>query len=98
MIFHTPFCKLVQKSLARVVLNDFLACPNPDTESGLYRGLQEFRLVDGLDQWTGVSTAQQDATVFLLAYLAIQIVACNAHPRLNLPCGCAGYRGHNDRL
>ncbi|KAJ6655465.1 hypothetical protein lerEdw1_005166 [Lerista edwardsae] len=80
MIFHTPFCKLVQKSLARVLLNDFLACPNPDTESGLYKGLQEFRLVDEHDQWTGVSTAQQDATVFLLTYLASHTVADNVHP------------------
>ncbi|XP_044295314.1 hydroxymethylglutaryl-CoA synthase, mitochondrial isoform X2 [Varanus komodoensis] len=42
MIFHTPFCKLVQKSLARMLLNDFLASPQRDTESGLYEGLQGF--------------------------------------------------------
>ncbi|XP_060630302.2 hydroxymethylglutaryl-CoA synthase, mitochondrial [Anolis sagrei] len=45
MIFHTPFCKLVQKSLARMVLNDFLASPNPNVESGIYKGLTEFRNV-----------------------------------------------------
>ncbi|XP_073212379.1 hydroxymethylglutaryl-CoA synthase, mitochondrial isoform X5 [Lepidochelys kempii] len=43
MIFHTPFCKLVQKSVGRMMLNDFLAAPNPDTQSGLYKGLQAFR-------------------------------------------------------
>ncbi|XP_063154648.1 hydroxymethylglutaryl-CoA synthase, mitochondrial isoform X2 [Candoia aspera] len=43
MIFHTPFCKLVQKSLARILLNDFLASPKPDTDSGIYKGLKDFR-------------------------------------------------------
>uniref|UniRef100_A0A8D0KPT7 Hydroxymethylglutaryl-CoA synthase n=1 Tax=Salvator merianae TaxID=96440 RepID=A0A8D0KPT7_SALMN len=42
MIFHTPFCKLVQKSLARLFLNDFLASSNPNTESGIYKGLKDF--------------------------------------------------------
>lgn len=27
VLFHTPYCKLVQKSLARLALNDFLATP-----------------------------------------------------------------------
>ncbi|NXE64569.1 HMCS2 protein, partial [Calcarius ornatus] len=45
IIFHSPFCKLVQKSVGRLLLNDFLACPNPDTASGLYKGLQSFRWV-----------------------------------------------------
>uniref|UniRef100_A0A7M4E4E8 Hydroxymethylglutaryl-CoA synthase n=1 Tax=Crocodylus porosus TaxID=8502 RepID=A0A7M4E4E8_CROPO len=43
IIFHTPFCKLVQKSVGRLLLNDFLAAPKPDTESGIYKGLQSFR-------------------------------------------------------
>ncbi|XP_006032002.1 hydroxymethylglutaryl-CoA synthase, mitochondrial isoform X1 [Alligator sinensis] len=43
IIFHTPFCKLVQKSVGRLLLNDFLAAPKPDTESGVYKGLQNFR-------------------------------------------------------
>uniref|UniRef100_A0A8C3E2J6 Hydroxymethylglutaryl-CoA synthase n=1 Tax=Corvus moneduloides TaxID=1196302 RepID=A0A8C3E2J6_CORMO len=43
IIFHSPFCKLVQKSVGRLLLNDFLASPNPDTASGLYKGLQSFR-------------------------------------------------------
>ncbi|KFP65455.1 Hydroxymethylglutaryl-CoA synthase, cytoplasmic, partial [Cariama cristata] len=34
IIFHTPFCKLVQKSVGRLLLNDFLATPNPDTLQG----------------------------------------------------------------
>jgi len=41
-LFHSPFCKLVQKSLARLLLNDFLADPNPDF-SGKYAGLEGFR-------------------------------------------------------
>lgn len=45
IIFHTPFCKLVQKSVGRLLLNDFLAAPSPDTAAGLYKGLQPFRWV-----------------------------------------------------
>ena len=41
-LFHTPFCKLVQKSLARLMLNDFLADSNPDLQ-GKYSGLEGFR-------------------------------------------------------
>uniref|UniRef100_A0A8B9V3V2 Hydroxymethylglutaryl-CoA synthase n=1 Tax=Anas zonorhyncha TaxID=75864 RepID=A0A8B9V3V2_9AVES len=48
LIFHTPFCKLVQKSVGRLLLNDFLAAPNPDTSGGLYKGLQPFRWVQGV--------------------------------------------------
>ncbi|GJQ80186.1 Hmgs [Trypoxylus dichotomus] len=34
MLFHTPYCKLVQKSLARIVFNDFLTNPaDPKFES-----------------------------------------------------------------
>ncbi|XP_070564130.1 hydroxymethylglutaryl-CoA synthase 1-like isoform X2 [Ptychodera flava] len=44
MLFHSPFCKLVQKSLARVMFNDFLQDPNPDmSEGGKYAGLEAFR-------------------------------------------------------
>uniref|UniRef100_A0A5F9CMG2 Hydroxymethylglutaryl-CoA synthase n=1 Tax=Oryctolagus cuniculus TaxID=9986 RepID=A0A5F9CMG2_RABIT len=42
MIFHTPFCKMVQKSLARLVLNDFLSASD-DTQSSVYKGLEAFR-------------------------------------------------------
>nr|AFK11330.1 hydroxymethylglutaryl-CoA synthase 1 [Callorhinchus milii] len=45
VVFHTPYCKLVQKSLARLLLNDFLSDPNPNTQSGLYSGLETFREV-----------------------------------------------------
>lgn len=31
-VFHSPYCKLVQKSLARLVLNDFISCDNIDSE------------------------------------------------------------------
>ncbi|XP_072272769.1 hydroxymethylglutaryl-CoA synthase, cytoplasmic [Pyxicephalus adspersus] len=43
MIFHSPYCKLVQKSLARLLLNDFISEPSPDTENGIYAGLDSFR-------------------------------------------------------
>ncbi|XP_035393290.1 hydroxymethylglutaryl-CoA synthase, mitochondrial [Cygnus atratus] len=52
IIFHTPFCKLVQKSVGRLLLNDFLAAPNPDTASGVYKGLQPFRGVKLEDTYT----------------------------------------------
>uniref|UniRef100_A0A2K5DM95 Hydroxymethylglutaryl-CoA synthase n=1 Tax=Aotus nancymaae TaxID=37293 RepID=A0A2K5DM95_AOTNA len=42
MIFHTPFCKMVQKSLARLMFNDFLSASR-DTQSNLYKGLEAFR-------------------------------------------------------
>lgn len=46
MVFHSPYCKLVQKSLARLMLNDFMCHPSPNTESGPFSGLEAFRLVD----------------------------------------------------
>ncbi|XP_028016561.1 hydroxymethylglutaryl-CoA synthase, cytoplasmic [Eptesicus fuscus] len=41
MIFHSPYCKLVQKSLARMMLNDFLNDQNRDKNS-IYGGLEAF--------------------------------------------------------
>ena len=39
-IFHSPFTRLVVKSLARLKLNDLLRDPSPDmSEGGLYFGL-----------------------------------------------------------
>ncbi|CAL8277205.1 unnamed protein product [Merluccius merluccius] len=43
LAFHSPYCKLVQKSLARLMLNDFLMCPKPNTQSGPFAGLEAFR-------------------------------------------------------
>ncbi|XP_071321985.1 hydroxymethylglutaryl-CoA synthase, cytoplasmic [Trachinotus anak] len=43
LVFHSPYCKLVQKSLARLMLNDFLSHPNPNTETGPFTGLDAFR-------------------------------------------------------
>ena len=44
--FHCPFVKLVQKSLARLKLNDFFRDSTPDTkEGGVFAGLDELRLV-----------------------------------------------------
>jgi hypothetical protein len=42
--FHQPYHKLVMKSFARLMLNDFLSDPNPDYE-GQYSGLEAFRSV-----------------------------------------------------
>ena len=42
MIFHTPFCKLTQKSLARLMFNDFLSASS-DTQISHYQGLEAFR-------------------------------------------------------
>ncbi|KAK3868502.1 hypothetical protein Pcinc_026103 [Petrolisthes cinctipes] len=42
VIFHSPFCKLVQKSLARLSFNDFLATPT-DQVTNRYPGLEVFR-------------------------------------------------------
>ncbi|KAI0224663.1 Hydroxymethylglutaryl-CoA synthase, cytoplasmic [Lamellibrachia satsuma] len=44
VIFHSPFCKLVQKSVARLLLNDFLKEANPETKEK-YSGLDGFRNV-----------------------------------------------------
>ncbi|XP_057674758.1 hydroxymethylglutaryl-CoA synthase, cytoplasmic isoform X2 [Corythoichthys intestinalis] len=43
LVFHSPYCKLVQKSLARLMLNDFLNHPCPNTETGPFSGLEAFR-------------------------------------------------------
>ncbi|XP_072903874.1 hydroxymethylglutaryl-CoA synthase, cytoplasmic isoform X1 [Hemitrygon akajei] len=43
IVFHTPYCKLVQKSVARLLLNDFLRDSKPNTESGIFSGLEAFR-------------------------------------------------------
>ncbi|CAJ0946228.1 unnamed protein product [Ranitomeya imitator] len=43
MIFHSPYCKLVQKSLARLLLNDFISDPSPNMENGVYAGLDSFQ-------------------------------------------------------
>ena len=42
IIFHSPYCKLVQKSFARLLLNDFLRDKNPDFQ-GRYTGLEALR-------------------------------------------------------
>ncbi|KAM4873314.1 hydroxymethylglutaryl-CoA synthase, mitochondrial [Thomomys bottae] len=42
MIFHTPFCKMVQKSLGRLMFSDFLSA-SKDKQASLYKGLEAFR-------------------------------------------------------
>lgn len=41
LIFHTPYCKLVQKSLARISLNDFLLTSDPEKRKELYPAFHE---------------------------------------------------------
>lgn len=41
VLFHSPFCKLVQKSLARIALNDYLQTPISE-RSEKYPGLEAF--------------------------------------------------------
>lgn len=43
-IFHSPYCKLVQKSVARLLLGDFLSTPSNELNSEA-AGLEKFRSV-----------------------------------------------------
>ncbi|XP_044302150.1 hydroxymethylglutaryl-CoA synthase, cytoplasmic isoform X2 [Varanus komodoensis] len=43
MIFHSPYCKLVQKSVARLLLNDFLNDQTSTKENDIYSGLEAFK-------------------------------------------------------
>ena len=42
ILFHTPFCKLVQKSLARLSLNDFVRVPKEDRVAKFGEALEAF--------------------------------------------------------
>jgi len=42
VLFHTPYCKLVQKSLARLALNDYLDVP-PESKAVKYPELEKFK-------------------------------------------------------
>lgn len=44
VIFHSPYCKLVQKSLARLGLNDFVLTPENERASA-YPGFEQFQNV-----------------------------------------------------
>jgi hydroxymethylglutaryl-CoA synthase len=41
LVFHTPYCKLVQKSLARISLNDFLLTSNEEKRKAAYPAFHE---------------------------------------------------------
>ena len=41
LVFHTPYCKLVQKSLARISLNDFLLTTDVEKRKKLYPAFYE---------------------------------------------------------
>lgn len=64
MIFHTPFCKLTQKSLARMMFNDFLSASS-DTQASRYKGLEAFRGLKLEDTYTNkdVEKAFQKASL-----------------------------------
>lgn len=47
-IFHTPYCKLVQKSLARLYLNDFI---NSKTKEENYPGLEQYKNINLADTY-----------------------------------------------
>lgn len=47
-IFHTPYCKLVQKSLARLYLNDFI---NSNSKEENYPGLEKYKDVNLADTY-----------------------------------------------
>lgn len=42
LIFHAPYCKLVQKTLLRLALEEFQSDPNPDY-SGKYQGAEKYK-------------------------------------------------------
>ncbi|KAJ8962665.1 hypothetical protein NQ318_001059 [Aromia moschata] len=44
VVFHTPFCKLVQKSLARLALNDYVQTPSGQRQEK-FPGLEKFENV-----------------------------------------------------
>ncbi|KAB0399407.1 hypothetical protein E2I00_006985, partial [Balaenoptera physalus] len=64
MIFHTPFCKMVQKSLAHLMFNDFLLASS-NTQTGLYKRLEAFRGLKLEDTYTNkdVEKAFQKASL-----------------------------------
>lgn len=47
-LFHSPYCKLVQKSVARLMFNDFLCDQEPE---GTFRDLQVYRDVNREDTY-----------------------------------------------
>ena len=45
IVFHSPFCKLVQKSFARLDLNDFVEASNTE-RSSKYEGMESFSSIE----------------------------------------------------
>ena len=41
LLFHTPYCKLVKKSVARLALNDFLRLPRDEVSNIVARSVAE---------------------------------------------------------
>lgn len=64
MIFHTPFCKMVQKSLARLMFNDFLSASS-DTQTSLYKGLETFRWVLFGQPWRFLRVRKEEVSSLL---------------------------------
>ncbi|XP_049567615.1 LOW QUALITY PROTEIN: hydroxymethylglutaryl-CoA synthase, mitochondrial [Orcinus orca] len=57
VIFHTPFCNRVQKSLAHLLFNDFLLASG-NTQTGLYKRLEAFRGLKLEDTYTDKDVAK----------------------------------------
>lgn len=51
VLFHSPFCKLVQKSLARLCLNDYLSLSNEDQQKLYPHNLSNFSSVNLTDTY-----------------------------------------------
>ncbi|XP_075396623.1 hydroxymethylglutaryl-CoA synthase, mitochondrial [Tenrec ecaudatus] len=64
IIFHSPFCKLVQKSLGRLMFNDFLSASS-DVQTSRYKGLEAFSGLKLEDTYTNrdVDAAFQKASL-----------------------------------
>nr|KAF6413324.1 3-hydroxy-3-methylglutaryl-CoA synthase 2 [Molossus molossus] len=51
MVFHTPFCRMAQKSLARLMFHDFLSASS-DAQSSRYKGLEALKGLKLEDTYT----------------------------------------------
>ena len=80
-VFHSPFCKLVQKSVARLLLNDFLRNPDGHPE------LIEFRYECLVDHFSNNSPKFQDYP-FPYVQLTFSLTNVNATIVIQLPLIC----------
>lgn len=69
VVFHTPFCKLVQKSLARIGYNDFKQLTQEEQEK-LYPNLQQFATLKPEETYSNRALEQATLKEFNTAYEA----------------------------